>query len=117
MGKNRYYCRYKGIVYNMHKLQELIDAGDRGSMEMTYTLVEEYGIDPMDALMFEEVLKFNNYEIPADYDEALKEYRIHNADKRKLHCPYCHSTDVKKITFTHWAFGRQWHCNNCNSDF
>lgn len=45
-------------------------------------------------------------------------------------CPYCHSTNVKKITMTskvtHGAifglFGarkilKQWHCNNCKSDF
>ena len=45
-------------------------------------------------------------------------------------CPYCHSTDTKKITNTskavHTALfgifsisrnGKQWHCNNCGSDF
>lgn len=45
-------------------------------------------------------------------------------------CPYCQSTDTKKITNTSKAvhtalFGmfamsrnaKQWHCNNCNSDF
>jgi len=45
-------------------------------------------------------------------------------------CPYCHSPDVKKITMTKklakgWVFGlaaastltKEWHCNNCKSDF
>lgn len=45
-------------------------------------------------------------------------------------CPYCHSTDTKKITNTSKAvhtalFGifsmgrnsKQWHCNKCGSDF
>ena len=45
-------------------------------------------------------------------------------------CPYCQSTDTKKITLgskaVHTAlFGifsmsrnaKEWHCNNCNSDF
>ena len=44
-------------------------------------------------------------------------------------CPYCKSTDCKKITATAKAvnialfgiFGNkrryQWHCNNCKSDF
>ena len=45
-------------------------------------------------------------------------------------CPYCQSTDTKKITNTSKAvhtalFGifsmsrnaKEWHCNNCNSDF
>lgn len=50
--------------------------------------------------------------------------------KPTVECPYCHSTDTKKITNTSKAvhtalFGifsvsrnsKQWHCNNCNSDF
>ena len=44
-------------------------------------------------------------------------------------CPYCHSTDTTKISTGDrffdsiiWgAFGskrhKEWHCNNCNSDF
>lgn len=44
-------------------------------------------------------------------------------------CPYCHSTDTKKISGTsRWVstglfglasskVGKQWHCNKCKSDF
>lgn len=44
-------------------------------------------------------------------------------------CPYCNSTDIKKITTVNRAIsvsafglasskvGKQWHCNNCKSDF
>lgn len=44
-------------------------------------------------------------------------------------CPYCHSTNTKKISGTSrmasvgfWGLlsgkiGKQWHCNNCRSDF
>lgn len=44
-------------------------------------------------------------------------------------CPYCHSKDTKKISTTSRVIstslfglgskklGKQWHCNNCNSDF
>lgn len=51
-------------------------------------------------------------------------------NKFRVECPYCHATNVKKITNTSKAvhtaiFGifsvsrnsKQWHCNNCNSDF
>ena len=51
-------------------------------------------------------------------------------DNNTPHCPYCNSTNIKKITtgskVAHTAlFGifsisrnsKQWHCNNCNSDF
>ena len=47
-----------------------------------------------------------------------------------VECPYCHSTDTTKITTTskavHTAFfgifsmsrnSKQWHCNDCGSDF
>ena len=48
----------------------------------------------------------------------------------KVECPYCHSTDTKKISgasklgsaalFGVFAVGKvskQWHCNKCKSDF
>ena len=51
-------------------------------------------------------------------------------NKFGVECPYCHATNVKKITNTSKAvhtaiFGifsmgrnsKQWHCNHCNSDF
>ena len=47
-----------------------------------------------------------------------------------IECPYCHATNVKKISigskaahtalFGIFSIGRnskQWHCNHCNSDF
>lgn len=53
-----------------------------------------------------------------------------NSQSKNVECPYCHSTDTKKISTTSKAvhtalFGifsvsrnsKQWHCNNCNSDF
>lgn len=52
-----------------------------------------------------------------------------NSKEKSVECPYCHSKDTKKITTTSkvvntavWGiFGtkrhKQWHCNECNSDF
>ena len=50
--------------------------------------------------------------------------------KPTVTCPYCQSTNTKKITNTSkavhtaifgiWSMGRnakEWHCNNCSSDF
>ena len=61
------------------------------------------------------------------------EYRsagYHHSDKPVIECPYCHSTDTKKISgiskagsvalfgvFAAGKVSKQWHCNNCNSDF
>ena len=48
---------------------------------------------------------------------------------RRVTCSYCGSTNVKKISFTSRTvstglfglgskkIGKQWHCNNCKSDF
>jgi len=51
-------------------------------------------------------------------------------NKFGIECPYCHATNVKKITnaskavhtavFGIFSLGRnskQWHCDHCNSDF
>lgn len=47
----------------------------------------------------------------------------------KVECPYCKSTDTKKVGIISRSFsiglfglgssklGKQWHCNKCNSDF
>lgn len=48
----------------------------------------------------------------------------------KVECPYCHSTNTKKISgmskagsvalwgvFAAGKVSKQWHCNNCKSDF
>ncbi len=52
-----------------------------------------------------------------------------NPPKPQLHCPYCNSTNTKKISTASRAgsilgfgilskkIGKQWHCNNCGSDF
>lgn len=59
------------------------------------------------------------------------EYQSYSRPSNKpvVECPYCHSTNTKKITATSKAvntavwgiFGtkrhKQWHCNNCGSDF
>lgn len=51
-------------------------------------------------------------------------------EKPKIECPYCHSTNTKKIStaskagsvalfgiFAAGKVSKQWHCNNCKSDF
>jgi len=53
-----------------------------------------------------------------------------NVVGNKPHCPYCTSTDLKKISglakagsvalwgvFAMGKVSKQWHCNSCNSDF
>ena len=65
--------------------------------------------------------------IPKKIDPPIKE-SLFNA-KPIVECPYCHSTDTKKISATSKVvntalFGilgtkryKQWHCNQCGSEF
>lgn len=64
-----------------------------------------------------------------EHGKAILEGK-NKGNKFGVECPYCHATNVKKISTTSKAvhtaiFGvfsigrnsKQWHCNNCNSDF
>lgn len=60
------------------------------------------------------------------------EYRLYanpSSTSSIVECPYCHANDTKKISTTSRVIstslfglgskklGKQYHCNNCNSDF
>lgn len=65
------------------------------------------------------------------YFKRLREYDLPSPKQTiKIECPYCHSTNTKKIStsskvskvalFGIFSIGKvtkQWHCNNCKSDF
>ena len=65
---------------------------------------------------------------------SKREYKVigevSNLDNPTVTCPYCNSTNTKKISglskatrialfgiFALPKVGKQWHCNNCGSDF
>nr|DAW98193.1 MAG TPA: zinc-ribbon family protein [Bacteriophage sp.] len=70
-----------------------------------------------------------------EFEQQLEQARRYQANAQaqellnKVHCPYCNSTNCKKISGVSKAtsvamFGifsqkvkKQWHCNNCRSDF
>jgi len=62
--------------------------------------------------------------------QVEQQNNIKQQDSNAIKCPYCHSTNIKKITNTSKAvhtalFGvfsvsrnsKQFHCNNCGADF
>lgn len=73
----------------------------------------------------------SNYESDEEYWKRINEHTVNknNSASNTVECPYCHSKDTKKITATSKAvntvvwgiFGtkrhKQWHCNQCGSDF
>ena len=75
-----------------------------------------------------------------EYDKSVKKTIAYNAaclrereqaeqQKSQIKCPYCNSSNTTKITniqrglsaylfgLSSSKLGKQWHCNNCNSDF
>lgn len=67
-------------------------------------------------------LKMSQFKTQAEQQSSIKQ-------DNKVHCKYCNSTNVKKISNISKAgsvamFGifskkvhKEWHCNSCNSDF
>ena len=62
-------------------------------------------------------------------ESRINEYQQKYLAEHNIHCPYCNSTNVTKIGTVNRAvsvgtfglaskkIGKQWHCNNCDSDF
>lgn len=70
--------------------------------------------------------KCGNIQSKIPFPENLRKKRDISSS---IECPYCHSTNTKKISgtsrtisaltfgFASKKIGKQWHCNNCGSDF
>lgn len=60
----------------------------------------------------------SDFELKEFYGESETEVMEKNRQRlaSMVKCPYCGSIDVKKIFFGGFA-QKQWHCNNCRSDF
>ena len=62
-------------------------------------------------------------------ESRINEYQQKYLAEHNIHCPYCNSSNVTKISTVNRAvsvgmfglaskkLGKQWHCNSCNSDF
>lgn len=62
-------------------------------------------------------------------ESRINEYQQKYLAEHNIHCPYCHSTNVTKISTVNRAvsvgmfglasskIGKQRHCNSCGSDF
>ena len=75
-------------------------------------------------------LKMNQFKTNLKQQESSNSANTKSKEDNKVRCPYCNSTNIKKITtgskVAHTAlFGifsmsrnsKQWHCNSCKSDF
>ena len=101
--------------------QQFIDEYIKTSPEF-----DQYLFNHRDEILAKQSAEFN---AKMEHGRAILEGRD-KGNKFGVECPYCHATNVKKITTTskvmHTAlFGifsvsrnsKQWHCQQCNSDF
>ena len=111
----------RGIALNNDLKQQFIDQYIKSSPEFDQYLFDHRDED-LSKRRMENTAKL-------EHGRAVLEGRD-KGNKFGVECPYCHATNVKKITNTskvvHTAiFGifsvsrnsKQWHCNECGSDF
>ena len=116
--KNHGYCIINGRVENLSEVQEMLDSGKKINGEIIRIMMNKYGLEPIDAYMFEELVLEAG--IPANYDEILKQRDLEVAQRpsSKPHCPHCGSTNIEQRQFVSlpgYALIEYWYCNNCHS--
>ena len=136
-GDNKYYCRIDGALYDLKKIQDIIDANPKYlGGEISMALWEEYHIPDLTAFLLGDIIE-ETKEIPADYNEALKEYQARNRKKygiperfrhsddsndknsRNRGCPRCGSTYISKPIWSLYDYkcktcGHEWvRCPRC----
>lgn len=74
-------------------------------------------------------LKMSQFRAQVEQRENVRQAQQKNRPTNTVSCPYCQSTNLSKIStgsrmfstmmfgFGSKKLGKQWHCNNCKSDF
>ena len=127
IGDNKYYCRIDGGIYNLKKIQDIIDANPKYlSEEISTALEEEYHIEDLTAFLLGEIIE-ETKEIPADYNEALEAFQERNRKRlgipkcfqQTYRCPRCGSTNFSKPIWSLYDYkcgtcGHEWvRCPRC----
>lgn len=127
-------CNINGTVYDFSEELKiaLLDSVDE-SMPAIGSIRRKTLLHLSDAYDLVQIIK-ENKSIPSIFVPKRSldkpENIFSNYNKNVIECPYCHSTNTKKISSLSKAgsvalfgiFGlgkttKEWHCNNCNSDF
>lgn len=112
-------CLCDDVFVSSEEEEELMKlSNDR---KFTNAMIKLHDEDPI-----EYQLKISQFKANLKQQEQVQESR---AEENTVHCPYCNSTNVNKISGLSKAgsiamFGifsrkahKQWHCNSCKSDF
>ena len=155
----RVILKYPGLnkVKVIKCVREITSLGLKEAKELVDTApnVIAEGVTEQDAINLEKMFESEGAEIVIELDEnsmirndvfaklrerktsstssysstTTKTQPIIQETKPLVHCPYCNSTNVNKISGTKKAasiigfgilsnkIGKQWHCNSCKSDF
>jgi len=89
--------KYDGIEYDFSDIKKIID--EQGSIP-TKEIMLKLNVNGVNAFLIRDVIKFNNNEIPYDYEECLERLRDYNSSGHRNYpkCPTCGSSNVKRIS-------------------
>ncbi len=120
-------CKINNIDYDFTDIyQELMNVKMenkewKGSDELRKIVYEIYDLTNLanPAILCFKIVESGS--IPSEYnamtaEEWKKQAKKSTQSRIVVKCPYCGSINVKKIFFGGFA-QKQWHCNNCRSDF
>ena len=120
----RQYDRTGSIYHTAHYIEYKTKCNNETATRIVQEAIEAYSIDEdnneSDAV----------YNRPYQKEKFVSEFEQQPLDESQITCPYCHSTNVQKITMGKkvvkgWLWGaaalstltKEWHCNNCKSNF
>jgi hypothetical protein len=104
MGDKNYYCKIDGTVYNLKKIQDIIDENPeklKGG-DIFLTFVEGYHLPSVTANTLTQIIKKTG-KIPTEYNTPVLPKEYMSPFPPRLQCPRCGSTDIKKYEkFVDW---------------
>lgn len=146
LNDDNYMCKIDGIAYDFSEIIRLI------KVNKPYTAMDYFSKNiklknpDVNIYLLEYLDKYNCVptQINSSNIENVPQNEIFNRistiqnkfkniekqnNKNQLHCPYCQSTNLKKISISNRMLstalfgigskkiGKQWHCNNCGSEW
>lgn len=128
--------QYRGLYYGIFKSSSNTCMNCQTQLYETKITQEEMGVLSLishDNTFYEAMIDLAEKD-PIEYQLKMSQFKANIPQQKKesnnqITCPYCKSANVKKISTDSrmlstgfWGLGsgkigKQWHCNNCSSDF
>lgn len=119
------FCRVDGVLYDFTGIEEYLNDGKW--VESIKEVQARCGVEFNEAYSIVDIIKYNGYKIPVDYNETLEKLRAENEARHANlpKCPTCGSTNIQKIGAVERGasvlglgilskkIGKTYKCNNC----